>query len=76
MHKFPVDLLFHHLLSPYYVGNAVEMDETFCDLFHILKLKALKTKRFHHGGRDLFIMLVTASIALSRNCERNGFFVD
>lgn len=55
MRRFPVELLFHHLL--HYLGNAVEMDETFCDLFHILRLKALETER-----RDLFIVLVTASI--------------
>lgn len=72
MHRFPVDLLFHHLR---YMGSAVEMDETFCHLFHIPKLKAFKTKRFHHGGKGLFIMLATASVALSRNRERNGFLV-
>lgn len=56
MHIFPVDPLFHHLL--HYMGNAVEIDETFSDLFHILKLKALKTKRFHYEGRELFVVLV------------------
>lgn len=73
MRRFPVDLFCHHLLC--YMGNAVEMDETFYDLFHILKLKALKTKRFRREGRDLFIMLVTASIALHRNCECNVYLV-
>jgi len=73
MHRFPVNLLSHLLLG--YMGNAVEMGETFCDLFHIPELEVLKTKRFHHEGRDLFIVLVTACVALSRNCECNVYFV-
>lgn len=41
--RLPIGLLFHRLL--HYVGNAREMDETFCDLFHILKLKASGKKK-------------------------------
>lgn len=52
--RLPIGLIFHRLL--HYVGNAMEMDETFCDLFHILKLKASrkkKKKRFQHEGMAL-----------------------
>lgn len=58
------------------MGNAVKVNETFNDLFQILKLKAHKSKVFHQEGGDLSIMLATASIALSRNCARNVYFVD
>lgn len=71
---FAATFLIHHLLC--YMGNAVEVNETFNDLFHILKPKAHKNKVFHHEGRDLSIMLATASISLSRNCEHNVYFVD
>lgn len=47
MCRFPVGLC-HHLL--HYTENAVEMDEAFCDLLHIMELKALKPKRFHREG--------------------------
>lgn len=59
----------------HYIGNAVEVNETFKDLFYILKLKAHKNKVFHQKGRDLPIMLATTSIALSRNCDCNVHFL-
>lgn len=54
--RLPIGLLFHRLL--HFVGNAREMDETFCDLSHILKLKASgkkkkKKERIQHEGMAL-----------------------
>lgn len=72
--RFPAKFLIHHLLC--YMGNAVEMNKTFHNLFNILKLEIHKNKVFRQEGRDLSIMLATASIALSRNCEHNVYFVD
>lgn len=34
------------------MGNAAEVNDTFNDLFHILKLKAQKNKVFHHASKQ------------------------
>lgn len=71
--RLPIGLLFHRLL--HYVGNAREMDETFCDLFHILKLKASGKKKKRDSSTREWLLLATALAPASRNSEHNIYFV-